>query len=91
MRVQPTNNFDRAALIHDIEYIRGNQKQADDNMWLNLVKQNPLLLPVANATRLAFYAKDLIGYDQTPNLALYQELRDDVESNYDLGRMEFYD
>lgn len=89
--MRPTTTLDKAALIHDIEYLKGNQWKADNNMWSNLLRDNPLNLPLANMTRLAFLTKDIIGYDAAQDKASYDELRSIVERDYDLGNMKFYD
>lgn len=91
LRIQPTTSFDKAALIHDVEYLRGDQFKADNNMWKNLIRDNPFNFGIANATRLGFLLKDVVGYDSTPNQSDYQQLRQEVEDNYNLGNMKFYD
>lgn len=91
LRVQPTTVLDKAALIHDIEYLKGDQWKADNNMWSNLIRDNPLNLPLANMTRLAFLTKDIIGYDGGEDRQSYQQLREIVERDYNLGKMKFYD
>lgn len=91
LRVKPTTSLDKAALIHDVEYLKGNQTKADNNMWLNMVRDNPFNFGVANAVRLGFLLKDLIGYDVKESKQDYLDLRKQVEDNYDLGAMKFYE
>lgn len=88
---QPTTFLDRAALIHDVEYLAGDQFHADNNMWLNLIRHNPLALPIANAVRLGFLLKDVIGYNPEVNRNKYIMLKNLVRNDYDLGKMNFYD
>lgn len=89
---QPVNTFDKASMIHDVEYVKpGNQWSADNNMWLNLVKEAPYLLPVHNLVRAAFLVKDLFGYHPPTDQALYDYTKEKVKNTYDLGSMSFYD
>lgn len=91
-KVQPTNVFDKASMIHDVEYVKsGNQWRADNNMWLNLVKETPYLLPIHNMVRAAFFVKDLFGYNTPTDDNLYAYTKDQVKKDYDLGRMSFAD
>lgn len=91
LRIKPTTTLDKASLIHDIEYLKDDQFKADNNMWINIVKENPLLIPIANATRAAFLVKDVIGYKTEQDLESYKYLKDIVERDYELGNMTFYD
>lgn len=88
--VLPTTDFDKAALIHDIEYLYLPQNIADDNMWSNLVNESIFNLPAANYTRAAFYLKDFIGYPVEKNRQAYLEARE-LAKTFDLGRMKFKD
>lgn len=90
-RIKPTTKLDRAALIHDIEYLKGDQWKADNNMWKNLVRDSWTNIPVANAARAAFLIKDVVGYETPVDNIGYHELRTIVEQDYDLGDMKFYD
>lgn len=85
----PINTLDKASMIHDIEYLKKDQFKADNNMWLNIVRENPLLLPVANFARLGLLAKDLVGYKPITDEDEYLQLKNLVKQNYDLGRMKF--
>jgi hypothetical protein len=89
-RIKPINTLDKASMIHDIEYLRGNQWKADNNMWSNIIKENPLYAPIANLTRGVFLIKDLVGYNTDRDLEDYSQLRDIAERDYDLNRMSFY-
>lgn len=90
--IQPTTTMDRAAMIHDIEYVKpNNQWRADNNMWLNSVKEQPYLLPLHNMVRAAFLAKDLVGYKTKTDDKLYSVLKKKAETDYDLGGMGFAD
>jgi hypothetical protein len=91
MRIKPTTSLDKAALIHDIEYLRGDQFKADNNMWLNLVRDNPLDFPLANYARAAFLVKDIVGYQTDIDIDSYNMLKNIVKNEYDLGKMDFYD
>lgn len=62
-------------MIHDIEYYRGNQFKADNNMYTNIVKDNPLLIPYANLIRAGFLVKDIFGYDVPVNDEQYEHLK----------------
>lgn len=62
-------------MIHDIEYYRGNQFKADNNMYRNIVKQNPLLTPLANLIRAGFLVKDIYGYDVPVDDDDYEHLK----------------
>jgi len=46
-------------------------------MWLNIVRAQPLLAPVANITRLLFLLKDIIGFKKSdkPNRIVYNHLK----------------
>jgi hypothetical protein len=69
--------LDRAALIHDIDYINPDVSQfdADNRMWLNLVNKSFTNLPLANYTRLILLAKDLFGYSPPKDRNAYLSLR----------------
>lgn len=90
-RIRPTTTLDIASLIHDVEYLTGEQFKADNNMWKNIVRSAPYLMPIANNARLAFLAKDLIGYDVPIDHGAYHELKDIVTNEYDLEGMQFAD
>ncbi len=78
-------------MIHDIEYLKGNQWKADNNMWMNLMRESKLNLPLANATRAAFLIKDLIGYDTPISNQKYKYAKKLAIEKYNLGKMKFYD
>lgn len=81
-------------MIHDIEYLKGNQFQADNNMFLNMVKNDPLSLPQASLIRAAFLFKDIFGYSPKENYKDYQHLKDIVNNNKDwfgVDGYNFYD
>lgn len=78
-------------MIHDIEYLKKDQFKADNNMWLNIVRENPLLLPVANFTRVGLLLKDLVGYKPETDEDKYKLLKNQVKKSYHLGRMKFND
>jgi len=64
----PVTGIDAAALVHDIEYLAGvPQTTADNQMWVNLIKEYPFNPAIASTTKLAFLAKDLVGYDIKTN------------------------
>lgn len=88
--VLPTTDFDKAALIHDIEYLYLPQREADDNMWLNLMRESVFNLPAANFSRAAFYLKDFVGYPVDRDHVAYLEARE-LAKDFDLGRMKFKD
>lgn len=89
---QPTTVFDKASMIHDVEYVKpGNQWRADNNMWLNLVKEAPYLMPIHNMIRAAFLIKDLGGYAPNTNEELYSLGKSKVQEGYDRGHMTFAD
>lgn len=91
-RTAPVSAFDRAAMIHDIEYVKpGSQWQADNNMWLNSVRETPYLLPLHNMVRAVFAIKDIVGYKQNTNQQLYNTLKNEALTNMDLGTMTFSD
>jgi len=76
----PVTGIDAAALVHDIEYLTGiPQTTADNQMWLNLMREYPFNPAIATTTKLAFLAKDLVGYDTQTNeklgLKLYNHVR----------------
>lgn len=88
---KPINLFDRAAMIHDVEYFNGNQFKADNNMWQNIAKQGYLYQPIANIIRMGFLLKDIVGYDEAgTNKEKYEILKSYVKKHYDLQGMEFY-
>ena len=73
---KPINTLDKAALIHDIEYYKGNQFKADNNMFKNIVKHNPMMLPYASLIRAGFLIKDVVGYDVPVNDSQYKHLKE---------------
>lgn len=73
--------LDAAALIHDIEYEKGNQWEADNNMYQNLMKEYPYIPQIANFTRLSLLVKDLIGYKPKINSRLYQPMKEQAIKN----------
>lgn len=88
----PTTIFDKASMIHDVEYVKpGNQWRADNNMWLNLVKEAPYLMPIHNMIRAAFLVKDLGGYKPETSEALYSLSKSKVQEGYGLNHMTFAD
>lgn len=87
--VQPTTDFDMAAMIHDVEYLGLDQRTADNNMYSNLIRQSFLNFPIANYTKVAFAAKNVIGYSVDRNEDLYRYARNIVETKYNLGNMRF--
>jgi len=91
--VKPINTLDKASLIHDIEYMNPNisQKQADSNMFKNIVRENPFWLPQALVIMGALKAKDVIGYAQNTDIGKYEYLKKLAAQNYKLGRMRFAD
>ena len=78
-KVRPTNAFDAASLIHDVEYLKENQFEADNNMYLNINRQSLLNIPVSNYIRTSFLVKDIIGYKIEKNEKLYLLLRKRIE------------
>lgn len=91
-KIQPTTVFDKASMIHDVEYVKpGNQWRADNNMWLNSVKEAPYLLPIHNMIRAAFLVKDLAGYKPTTSEELYKLSKSKLQEGYDQGHMTFAD
>jgi len=90
---KPTTAIDAAALIHDIEYFRGDQAIADQTMFDN-INQNVLLAPFANIAKLAFKVKDLFGYNVKTDEKAYQQLKNYAISNDFLSeypQMQFTD
>lgn len=88
------SNIDRAALIHDIEYVKGNQFKADNNMFKNMVKNDPMSLPHAVIVRAAFLVKDLFGYSPKESVEDYNHLKEIVLENkeyFGLKGYDFYD
>jgi len=78
--VLPTTGLDAAALIHDVEYLKHTQYDADKNMIENV---GPLLgLPTA----LAFAIKDIVGYDVPKNITQYDELKKILEEDTDFQK-----
>lgn len=73
--VKPTTALDAAALVHDVEYLSGLYKQADENITYNLTKVNPSL---AVPTYLAMKVKDVVGYEPKANPLEYKLARDMV-------------
>jgi hypothetical protein len=69
---KPTSVYDSAALIHDIEYFNPEltNSGADNNMWSNIVRANPLLIPHANVVLAALSARSLLTTSQS-NKYLY--------------------
>lgn len=72
---RPISGIDAAALIHDIEYYRGRQFQADNNMFNNLIREYPYLPGIALYTRFLFLLKDVVGYDTEVDDLEYQTLK----------------
>jgi hypothetical protein len=92
-KIKPTTFLDAAAMIHDIEYIRGDQFKADNNMYMNLLRHSILNFPVANYIRAAFLFKDVIGYPTDTDFDLYSYLKNKVIEYNLLGEysmMKFY-
>lgn len=89
--VAPTTDFDKASMIHDIEYLYLPQRVADDNMWKNLVRESIFNIPAANFARAAFYLKDIVGYQTDKDQIGYVEAKQLAKSQFDLGNMKFHD
>lgn len=90
--VQPTTYIDRAALIHDIEYIKpGNQLKADRNMITNMDKAFLLGKPIHQIIAKVFIAKNIIGYNPPTDIQLYEAAKAYVKQKYDLKGMRFSD
>jgi hypothetical protein len=88
----PTTYIDRAALIHDIEYIKpNNQDVADNNMIANMDREFFLGKPVHNFIHKLFIAKNIIGYNPPTNLELYNAAKTFAKLQFDLGKMRFSD
>lgn len=90
-QVKPRNFIDEASLIHDIEYMKkNNQFNADNNMWLNLVRRHSWMYPLANLVRIAFIAKDISGLkaNDYENDDVYNYLKDKAFRPY---KMKFKD
>lgn len=88
---QPVNIFDRAAMIHDVEYLTNQQFTADNNMFYNIIREKPEYLPAAVAIRLGFLVKDIYNYPQDVELNKYEKLKNKINKNYYLGEMKFAD
>jgi len=88
--VKPISNLDRAALIHDIEYLNGNQFQADNNMFKNMVKNDIFSFPLAAITRASFFFKDIFGYHPRENKQDYNHLKSIVNANKKYFGVEDY-
>ena len=88
---KPISNLDRAALIHDIEYLKGNQFKADNNMFKNMVKNDLFSFPHAAVLRAAFLFKDLFGYSPKENKRDYEHLKEIINNNRDYFGVKGYD
>lgn len=52
-------------------------------MFMNIVKENPLLLPYASLIRAGFLLKDVVGYDVPVNSEQYKHLKQlAIQKNY---------
>lgn len=76
-KVMPKNKLDAAALIHDVEYLNGNQQEADARMVRNVSK------PLKPLVWSAFKAKDLIGYKPRVNTKLYDKALKKINTDPD--------
>jgi hypothetical protein len=83
--------MDKAALIHDIEYMKpNNQKIADRNMITNM-NSSTFNIPLHEGIHKIFIAKDLIGYNPPTNEQLYKIAKDYAKYRFELGEMRFAD
>lgn len=77
---KPVSVLDAAAMIHDVDYLSGDQAKADSTMLSNLTKggflsTGPLsVLPA----KLAFSLKDAVGYQQEYNPQLANTLAQQI-------------
>lgn len=90
---KPVSPVDAAALIHDIEYLKGDFQKADENMAKNVA--NNLKNPTAYlGIKFIFGVKDIFGYDPIINPDMYNYLKNKVRENDLLANykdMQFYE
>lgn len=80
--LEPVDYIDKAALVHDIEYLReGNKLAADYNMFKNLNRQRPDLLLINTAIFLGLVASTPF-YNPQKNHRVYQAARNKVERDF---------
>lgn len=87
--VLPINTLDKAAMIHDIEYLANNKFKADNNMWLNIIREKPYLLPLANLVRIGLLFRPLLPMEFKPDYKEYHRLKKIAEKTQNLNRMQF--
>jgi hypothetical protein len=84
---KPVSYIDKAALVHDIEYMKPNNKMsADLNMYKNLMKQAPYLFNL----NTYIYGALLVStpfYQPTGNLDMYEKAKQYAIENFDVKDM----
>lgn len=75
---KPVSGVDASALVHDIEYLTGEQKRADSNMVSNLLKKYPFTPMIPLTAKGGFMAKDLVGYNPQTSRSKAAELKAEV-------------
>lgn len=83
--MQPVSYIDKAALVHDIEYLKpGNKFTADVNMYKNLNKQKPTAI-VLNTAIFDALVLSTPFYSSETNEKVYEAAKQYAITNYDVA------